>query len=60
MIVCYRSLPTHKDYNCPDCFEIMLLLVHVLIINVFPPFGLVVILNFITRSHKLRLPEQMC
>ena len=22
MIVCYRSLPTHKDYNCPDCFSV--------------------------------------
>ena len=21
MIVCYRSLPTHKDYNCPDCLS---------------------------------------
>ena len=21
MIVCYRSLPTHKDCNCPDWFS---------------------------------------
>ena len=52
MIVCYRSLPTHKDYNCPDCFSDYVVTSTCIDYQCIPSLWAVSVI--LTRSHKLK------
>ena len=55
MIVCYRSLPTHKDYNCPDCLSYYVVTSTCIDYQCIPSLWAVsVIFKWITRSHNFK------